>query len=145
MSASQQISALQSPPTHLYFFATPVIFRRRNAVFDWDRFSEFNSFYLVGFFDLINSCVQFGSQGLRVFVPSSTLLDGRPGTATEYAMSKAASEVLCRNLPELLPGVRAYIHRLGRIVTDQTSSVVPSTNVDPSEVILPILREMNRG
>lgn len=142
-AASEQLGTLDAP-THLYYFATPPIFRRKTGLFDCNRFAEFNLFYLTAFFDVVQTCSRLGRTGIRVFYPSSTALDARPATMTEYTMSKAAGEVLCTDLTKYVPSVTVLTHRLPRLPTDQTISVVQAETHDPLEVLLPILREMHR-
>jgi hypothetical protein len=142
-SAREPLPALGVIPTHVYYFATPRIFRRKTALFDLGRFEEFNSFYVTGFFDLVTSCARLRPGGIRVFYPSSTFIDSRPAAMTEYAMSKAAAELLCSDLSKLLPGVQVLARRLPRLPTDQTSSVAQINRTNPIDVILPIVREMH--
>ncbi len=142
LPAAEQLKMLEVVPTQLYYFATPAIFRRKDGLFDERRFSEFNEFYIKGFFDLVQTCSRASSSGLRVFYPSSTALDERPATMTEYTMSKAAAEVLCADLAKFVPGTHIIVRRLPRLPTDQTNSVVPGKTLDAVEVLLPIVREM---
>lgn len=143
--AYEQLAALDVIPTHIYFFATPPIFRRNSSFFDSKRFAEFNSFYVTAFYELVTTCVRLRPEGIRVFYPSSTSIDARPAGMTEYTMSKAAAEVLCSDISRSLPGVEVLTRRLPRLPTDQTSSVVQVKTADPIEVILPIVRDMYRS
>jgi len=140
--AASQLAALETSPKQLYYFATPPIFRRKAGIFDDRRFAEFNTFYVSGFFDLVQACLRSGSQGLRAFYPSSTALDERPATMTEYSMAKAAAEVLCADLSRFVPEVQILVRRLPRLPTDQTNSVVPVKTPDALDVLLPIVRAM---
>jgi hypothetical protein len=140
--AAEQLTIIEVAPTQLYYFATPPIFRRKAGLFDERRFLEFNEFYIRGFFDVVQTCSRANSSGLRVFYPSSTALDERPATMTEYTMSKAAAEVLCADLTKFVPGTHIIVRRLPRLPTDQTNSVVPAKTLDAVEVLLPIVREM---
>jgi hypothetical protein len=142
-SAAEQLTALNVSPTHVYYFATPPIFRRKAGLFDATRFSEFNAYYVNGFFDLVSTCASLRPTGISVFYPSTTGLDARPNNMTEYCMAKAAGEVLCSDLGKFVSGVRVVMHRLPRLPTDQTSSVVQVPTPDPMEVMLPIVREMH--
>jgi acyl dehydratase len=140
---AEQLAALDAVPTHLYYFATPPIFRRKSGLFNAARFDEFNLFYVTAFFELVQACLRSIPQGLRVFYPSSVAVAERPGNMTEYSMAKAAAEVLCADLTRFVPGVRMVVRRLPRLPTDQTNSVVQAKTIDPVEVILPIVREMH--
>lgn len=142
--AGAQLTALGSQLlTHLYYFATPPIFRRKSGPFDSRRFEEFNAFYLTGFLDLVQCCARGSDGGIRVFYPSTAFIDRRPADMTEYAMSKAAGEVLCGDLQDTLPGVQVLIRRLPRLPTDQTNSVLTLDSADPVGELLAVLRQMH--
>jgi len=72
-------------------------------------------------------------------------VDSRPPDLTEYAMSKAAGEILCADLQRQLRGLRVIVRRLPRLPTDQTSSLVPMETGDPLRVMLPIIRDMQQS
>lgn len=141
--AEEQLATLNLALTHLYYFATPPIFQRKDGLFDAHRYAEFERFYVTGFFDLVQACVRFAPQGLKVFYPSSSAIDARPPRMTEYSMTKAAGEILCQDISKFLPGVEILIRRLPRLLTDQTNSTVPSETPDAVDVMLPIIREMH--
>jgi acyl dehydratase/NAD(P)-dependent dehydrogenase (short-subunit alcohol dehydrogenase family) len=143
--AAPQLVDVAEAPTHVYYFATPTIYRRKAALFDSRRFAEFNAFYVTGFLDLVEACHQRRPQGMRVFYPSTVYLESRPAEMTEYAMSKAAGEVLCADMQTYLRGVRILARRLPRLATDQTSSLVPVRTADSLHVMLPIVREMHQS
>ena len=130
-------------PTHIYYFATPPIFRRKAGVCDLRRLAEFNAFYVQGFLHLVSACLRLGAKGIRVFYPSTVFIQARPGNMTEYAMAKAAAEILCTDLEEYIPGVHVVTRRLPRLPTDQTSTVAPVETADAVGVMLPLVREMH--
>ena len=109
----------------LYYFATPFIFGKRGRSLDPALLAEMMTFYVHAFYELCASLREAGPQAIAVFYPSSVAVTERPAGLTEYAMAKAAGEVLCADLPRLLKGVRAHIRRLPRLQTDQTASVQP--------------------
>jgi hypothetical protein len=136
-----QLEGLAERPTHLYYFATPSIFRRGSSIFSANRFEEFNLYYIQGFFSL----VEFGARNwgpVTFFYPSSTALDQRPGNMTEYTMSKAAGEVLCADIDKHVRNVRVVMRRLPRLPTDQTASLNQKECADPTTVMLPIIRDV---
>jgi nucleoside-diphosphate-sugar epimerase len=61
---------------------------------------------------------------------------------TEYAMAKAAGEVLCSDLSRFWPGMQITQVRLPRLLTDQTATVIPAGSANPLDVILPIIRKV---
>jgi hypothetical protein len=141
--AAPQLARLPHAPTHVYYFATPLIAGRRTGFCDVRRFEEFNAFYVTGFLDLVEACRRLRPEGISVFYPSTVYVDSRPADMTEYAMSKAAGEILCADMHTGLRGVRMLSRRLPRLPTDQTSSLLPVDTADPLEVMLPIVREMH--
>jgi hypothetical protein len=142
--ATEQLAASGITPTQLYYFATPPIFRRKKSLFDEVRLAEFGAYYLSGFFDIVQACLRLKPQGIKVFYPSSSAIDARSASMTEYAMAKAAGEILCADIGRFLPGVQVLTRRLPSLSTDQTTSVVQSKTPNAIDVILPIVREMQR-
>jgi NAD(P)-dependent dehydrogenase (short-subunit alcohol dehydrogenase family) len=141
--ASVQLANLPHAPTHVYYFATPTIAKRKAGLFDRDRFEEFNGYYLTGFLDLVEACALLCPKGVRFFYPSTVYVENRPVEMTEYAMAKAAGEVLCADLSRQLRNVQIITHRLPRIATDQTVSLVPMASASAYEVMLSIVRELH--
>jgi MaoC like domain/short chain dehydrogenase len=137
-----QLEELVDPPTHVYYFATPSIFRRRSGIFLADRLEEFNLFYVKGFFNLVDFGARIWGPLVTFFYPSSTALDRRPANMTEYTMSKAAGEVLCADINKQMKNVRVVVRRLPRLPTDQTASLIQTGSADPTTVMLPIIREV---
>ena len=129
LDVRQQPTAGQLPAgaafDQLYYFATPFIFGKRGRGLDPALLAEMMTFYVHAFYELCAGLREAGPQAIAVFYPSSVAVTERPAGLTEYAMAKAAGEVLCADLPRLLKGVRAHIRRLPRLQTDQTASVQP--------------------
>ena len=125
--------------THLYHFASPRIYRQKAALFDAGVFAEFTRAYLGSFHDL---CCAL--PGLRVaFYPSSVFVEpGRPRDMTEYAMVKAAGEILCAemNATEGFPMVVS--RRLPRMLTDQTATLARVATDDALTTMLPVVRDV---
>jgi len=140
--AAPQLRALRTTPTQAYYFATPPIGRRKRGLFDPRRLQEFNAYYADGFFDLAQALLECCPGGIDLFYPSSVYVEQRPAELTEYAMAKAAGEVLCTDLAAL-PGLRLRMRRLPRLPTDQTSSIVPVQSADAVEVMLAAVRDMH--
>ena len=131
-------------PTHLYYFATPRIFRRRRDPFDDAVFQRFARFYVSAFGDVC-AAVRSAVPSLNVFYPSTTAIDLEPvRELTEYAAAKAAGEALCQSLNHTMSGVRIVVRRLPRVTTDQTATILPIRAHDPLTVLLPIVRDMQR-
>lgn len=129
-------------PDAVWYFATPRIFRKKAAFFDAAAFDEFLTFY-VRRFEALCQALEMASQGreVRVFYPSTAFIDERPKGMTEYAMAKAAAEVLITDLSRRLRHVKPVAHRLPRLATDQTAGLFAAGGESNAAVLLPVMRE----
>ncbi|HTC20239.1 MAG TPA: MaoC/PaaZ C-terminal domain-containing protein [bacterium] len=143
LPAAAQLEKLKTPPTHVYYFATGRIFGRRGNAFDPSLYQEFHQAYVAGFYDLC-SALRKRTERVRVFYPSSVAVtpEDRPKGMTEYAMAKAAGELLCADMKWLLPGVEVMVKRLPRLPTDQTATLVPVPGEESMHILLPMIFEM---
>src|SRR5262249_36305329 len=130
--------------THLYYYATPRIFARRREPFDDRLFERFAAFYVTAFARICLS-VANAIKPLDVFYPSSIAVDEPPAELTEYAAAKAAGESVCRTRQRPEDGLRIHVRRLARVRTDQTASLLAIPALDPYDVALPIVREIQRS
>jgi acyl dehydratase/NAD(P)-dependent dehydrogenase (short-subunit alcohol dehydrogenase family) len=137
-----QLGTLTEKVSHLYYFATPPIYRQKEALFVSTLFDEFIQVYVKGFYDCCHALAGRGSQGLTAFYPSSVFVEQNPLTLAEYSMAKLAGESLCSAMNRAAEGVRVIVERLPRLLTDQTATVPPVRNGDPLEVMLPIIRNV---
>jgi acyl dehydratase len=140
--AAEQLLGLPATPTHLYYFATPGIARGKAELYVVDRFAEFRTFYIDGFYNLFTALRARAQGDLTAFYPSSIFVEDRPADMTEYAMAKAAGEVVCADIQRFIPGSRVVVNRLPKLPTDQTASLIPSESIDPAPVMLPLIREV---
>ena len=140
----KQLGSIGTNPTSIYYFATPSIFRRRSSRLSLDLFEEFNSYYVRGFYSLLDFVSrEFKSdRTIGVFYPSSSAIDERPEGMTEYSMSKLAAELMCADMAGHLQAIRVLVKRLPRLLTDQTATVSAFDTVDAMTVMLPIVREV---
>jgi acyl dehydratase len=141
INAHEQLSHLSSCPTQVYYLPTPVIFRRKSAIFNQQRFQEFLTFYVTGFYDLWRELRSKFGKEISIFYPSSVYVDTRPEGMTEYTMAKAAGEVLCADIQSFESPGRILVRRLPRLPTDQTASLLKIETAEPISAILPIVRE----
>ncbi len=142
-ASSEQIGELKGTLNQCYYFATNPIFRQRRGVFSEAAFLEFSRFCVSGFHDLYTMLQEDCTGPLAIFYPSTISVEERPPGMTEYAMAKAAGEILCADLNRLRDGIRIVMSRLPRMLTDQTASVVPVKQASVAEVMLPIIREVH--
>jgi short subunit dehydrogenase len=132
--------------TGLLYFATPQIRRQKPAVFMADVHAEFFQYYVLAFLGLTNLLLASDSEAkLDVFYPSSVAVVERPEDMTEYAMAKAAGEVLAADLAAVNPRLHLVMERLGRLPTDQNATVVQAEFADPVATMLPLLRTTLQG
>jgi acyl dehydratase/NADP-dependent 3-hydroxy acid dehydrogenase YdfG len=143
--ASAQLRDLPAAPTHLYYFATPVIFRSKAGLYVPERFDEFRRIYVDGFYELFMALRPGAENRLAAFYPSSVAVEERPADMTEYTMAKAAGEVLCADIRSFVPGSHIVINRLPRLPTDQTATLIPTESANPLDVMLPIIHEVQGG
>jgi acyl dehydratase/NAD(P)-dependent dehydrogenase (short-subunit alcohol dehydrogenase family) len=141
MPVGEQLSALTAKPTHAYYFATPQIFRAQPEIYAAARLQEFLAIYVEGFWQLVQSLRVIRPE-LSILYPSSVFVSERPEGMTEYAMAKAAGEVLCADMNRSLAPMHVTAVRLPRLPTDQTASVQAIDTASPVEIMLPILREV---
>jgi nucleoside-diphosphate-sugar epimerase len=141
LPAQPQLNGLLDTPTHLYYFATPQIFRRVRD--SRERLHEFRALYVDGFRALIEA-LSARRPDLSVFYPSSVaVMEGtRPRGMLEYATAKAAGERLCADLDARHASLRISVERLPRLPTDQTASIVPVEESSALETMLPIVRKV---
>jgi NAD(P)-dependent dehydrogenase (short-subunit alcohol dehydrogenase family) len=127
----------------IYLFATPRIYRKRSALFDRAAFDEFVDFYAGRLHALCLWLEKTPTERrVTVCVPSTVFIAERPKGMTEYAMAKAAAEILADDLNKSLRRVRVVCKRLPRMATDQTASILQVTTEPAVDVLLAWLREM---
>ena len=134
----EQLAALAEAPTHVYYFATPKIFRSGAAIFNTVRFNEFLDIYVAGFWRLAQSLIRCRPD-VSIFYPSTVSVQERPRQMTEYAMAKIAGEVLCADMNVSIPPIRVTVNRLPRLLTDQTATVTPVSTASSIDILLPIV------
>ena len=118
-----QLAALPALPELLLHFATPAILPQRGSALDVVRFQRYLRFYATSFHDLARLLMQAGARNLAALYPSTVYVDARPPGLMEYAMAKAAGEVMCRDMIAAMPGFRATILRLPPLATDQNPQI----------------------
>lgn len=128
----------------VYFFATPRIARKKAEVFEQKLLEEFVDFYIGKFYELcrhLNAVVE--ARPIKVYFPSSVFVAERPRGMTEYAMAKAAAELLIEDINKSFKMVSVLATRLPRLSTDQTSSILKVSTGSNVEALLPVIRSMN--
>ena len=92
--AARQLSDLPEDINQLYYFATPPIFRELRICF-LRKFREFCSVYVDGFYDVCRFVrARSRAPSSRCFIHLRSRWR-KPAGLAEYAMAKAAGEILC--------------------------------------------------
>ena len=141
-----QLGAVRGQFTDLLYFATPPTRRQKATLFVPAIHAEFFRYYVTAFAELIALLLPSGADAkLNVFYPSSVAVVERPEEMTEYAMAKAAGEVLATDLAAADARLHMVIDRLPRLPTDQNATVVQADFADPIATMLPLLRKTFLG
>ena len=125
-------------PTHLYYFATPLIFSGSKGRFSDNIFNQFCDYYVSGFNKIMNILISTGLK--RVFYPSTIAIDEKPPDMGEYVSAKLAGEMLCQYFEKNYGMIKIYRPRLPRMETDQTVSLFSVVNSNPIPIQLEHLR-----
>ena len=138
-AALEQI--LSFAPTHLSYFATPVIAKRTPNSWDAATFDRFVGVYVTGLSNLLAAIHGAGSLK-SLFFPSSTFIDVAPSGFAEYTAAKIAGETLCKSWQQIHPNQRIVVERLPPLVTDQTSAHLGRDTTGNIDTLLPVLRRI---
>ena len=139
-SAREQLACVGTPPNYLYYFATGKIDAGLSLALDRKRLSSYLDVYVEGFSNVVDGCLSLaGRNPLRCLYPSTVFIDSTPSGMAEYAMAKAAGEVMCAAMMRQRRNLSIDTPRLPRTLTDQTATVPPVPAADPVDVMLPIL------
>jgi len=136
-NAAAQLTGLAEAPSHVFYSATGRIGNRIAGGFDPAAFAGYAEFYLAAFARLCSALPSSGP--IEVIWPSSVFVTERPAGMTEYAMAKAAGEVLCRDLATAFPHLAIRTPRLPRVLTDLTATVVAVETADAVAVMAAVL------
>ena len=138
-----QLSDIPVAPTHLYYFASRPMPPRRSGFLNASDLDDLLCVFAKGFFETCDALLaKAPGRELRAFYPSSAAVAEAPRGLTEYAMAKAAGEVLCENMNRHATGVRVLYRRLPRMLTDQTANVLRAESSPVLDILLPIVSEM---
>lgn len=125
----------------VFYYPSPKILG--SHVFDLELFRKFCFYYVEQFSKLVKLAKSCSSGKMVIFYPSTVALDEKTPGLTEYIMAKGAGEYLCQTLNRESKDINIYIERLPRLQTDQTLNLQNYPAQSVSEVMLPILIEIN--
>ena len=128
-------------PTHVYYFATPYIKQGKDGIFSEELFKYFYQYYVIGFENVINKLKSLGIK--KVFYPSTIFINSIQSGMCEYAMAKVAGEMFCNYYSALNGEVTIFTPRLPKMLTDQTTSIIPMNLKSPVELMNEYLIKFN--
>ena len=127
----------------VYYFPTPQISKKINAVFSQEIFENLLEYYVFAFYRLCSQLEKRAKNKIKIYYPSSIFVDDRPNGMTEYAMAKAAAELMINDINRTFLYVKIYCTRLPRLKSDQTNSIFQAKTGENLTHLLSIAREMH--
>ena len=140
--AAEQLQCVGSF-THAYYFATQSILTSSARTFDPERLEAFLAMYVSGFSRLCQALMAQGGT-VGVYYPSSVSVADRPAGMGEYAMAKAAGEILCEEINRAQSRLHVIASRLPRLATDQTASLISVETPDPIDILHPLIQRVQQ-
>ena len=137
-----QLGQLSESPLSMYYFATPRIAQRPAARFSPGLFRSFAEMYVDTFYTLCYELAVVRKSPLQAFYPSTVAIEQLTPNWAEYAMAKAAGEVLAADMTRFLPELTVESVRLPRLPTDQTASMIELEVSSPAAAMLPIIERV---
>ena len=125
---------------HVYYFATPRIFRRRLEPYQKQDFQDFTSIFVDGFYELARELASTRSGPLTIFYPSSVVVEEPTPDLLEYALAKSLGEQVCAQLQRKVAGLKVVVARLPRIATRQTETFLKVSSNTAEATMLPLIR-----
>jgi len=128
-------------PTLLAYFATPPIFVGARGTYSEHLHAQFLAVYVHAFEHIVQL---LDSKALRgILWPSSEAAAHEVPGLAEYGDAKRTGEQLCERLAEQLGHVTVLTPRFPRLLTDQSTSFVPTEFGDTSSEVLAAIRDVN--
>jgi acyl dehydratase len=137
-----QLGSLERAPNQIYYMASPAVLPHTKGGFERKLFETYRMFYVDGLHDLYATLRDMSKQRLAMFYPSTVFIKSRPHGYTEYAMAKAAGEILCEDIQAEDEDCLVFKARLPRLATDQTLSLAGGEFDDALHLLLPIARRL---
>jgi NADP-dependent 3-hydroxy acid dehydrogenase YdfG len=128
-------------PTHLYYFATPMIVLGSKNSFSLPLFQKYCDYYISGFLNTFKTILSWGNELQGVFYPSTVAVSDLPTNMAEYTTAKSAGETLCSLLSKEHIGINFYSPRIPQTLTDQMAFFLPTLKQDPAPLMLESLRQ----
>jgi len=136
--------AAAGPFDQLYFMATPAI-RAGGPGGEAAMRQRYLSVYVDAFGRLAEALAGRAERRLDVFYPSTVYVADPPEGFVDYAMAKAAGEVLCAALRRDPRFGQVVAERLPRLASDQTVGIAAETFPDPLPLLVAAVRAVSAG
>lgn len=140
ISGSSEMKLPNGNFNQLYYFATPKIFGKQGRGFDKILYENFLLFYAMKFKAIAKKCIELGVT--RILYPSTMAIDKPVDELGEYIKAKLEGEEVCDWLSKIY-NIQVLKPRIDRVLTDQTTSILPVNSLHPLEVVLPIVQQMS--
>lgn len=124
-----------------YYFATPKIEKGMRGLLNPDLLQKYREIYVICFERLISAMSQNSSQKMRIFYPSTGLINSKSDEFKEYILAKECGEELSKKLNKLRD-MEIMVERLPLMKTDQTQAILSLDAQDSLEVMLPLVKRM---
>ena len=141
-SIVQKIADLSGKsPTHLYYFASPLIKPNFSPPLDKSLMELYKAYYVSAFEAL---CTQLSQGGVcKILYPSSVYVDAAPPGFLEYVKAKMLGEELCLDLARKYPNLIFLSERLPKMHTDQTNHLLEKQGEQPLKILLSMARKLS--
>ncbi len=124
---------------YFYYFATPKIFVKKSSEFDSKLFEHFNLFYCNAFKTISELLIKNGVR--KILFPSTVAIDKPIIELKEYIEAKKNGEKTCDYLKNKYK-IEVFNPRIDRVLTDQTTSVMPVNSEEPLNIAINLVNLM---
>jgi hypothetical protein len=123
----------------IYFFATPLIYRKKQKIFDNKIYKEFLNVYSAP----LKKIIKINKNNKFVFIyPSTTFISEKNPILKEYVKAKINGENKLKKLNKKF-NFDLIINRLPRLLTDQNNSIFEGNLQPGTHYILNIVKKVN--
>jgi hypothetical protein len=139
ISESSEMKLPNGNFNQLYYFPTPKILKQ-GKTFDIFLYEKFLLIYAKKFEKIAKKYIKMGI--IRILYPSTMYIDKPVEELQEYIKAKLEGEKVCNSLSSV-SSIKVLKPRIDRVLTDQTTSILPVNSLHPLEVVLPIVGQMS--
>jgi hypothetical protein len=140
VSVSQTYEKFNDKYDQLYYFPTNKIFYD-DGISNNERYDSFHEIYVDCFKNLVENLIK-KSKIKKIFYPSTIAIDKPIDSLKDYIKAKKEGERICRLLQKKFM-IKVLCPRLGRILTDQTNTMVPANFDHPVDTMLMFIKLMS--